>query len=79
MGDGLFLVRRSSPIFAVNFGFGRAMLEGRGVNQTDTWIKTPGRRLVHFSDKPTIRPCEGVQSGHRGRSHCYSTCYVDLW
>ena len=32
------------------------MLEGRGVNQTDTWIKTPGRRLVHFSDKPTIRP-----------------------
>ena len=73
MGDGLFLVRRSSPIFAVNFGFGRAMLESRGVNQTDTWIKTPGRRLVHFSDKPTIRPCEGVQSGQRERSHFDAT------
>ena len=39
------------------------MLEGRGVNQTDTWIKTPGRRLVHFSDKPTIRPSDGIQAG----------------
>ncbi len=61
MSDGLILVRRSSPIFAVNFGFGRAMLEGSGVNQTDTWIKTPGRRLVHFSDKPTIRPSDSIQ------------------
>ena len=32
------------------------MLEGRGVNQTDTWVKTPGCRLVHFSGMPTTRP-----------------------
>ncbi len=55
------------------------MLEGRGVNQTDTWIKTPGRRLVHFSDKPTIRPSDGIQSGQRRNSYCYAAGYGDLW
>ena len=59
------MVRRSSLIFAVNFGFGRALLEGRGVNQTDTYIKTPGRGLVHFSGMPTIRPGDDIQADAR--------------
>ncbi len=75
MGDGLFLVRRSSLIFAVNFGFGRALLEGRGVNQTDTCIKTPGRRLVHFSGMPTIRSCDGIQAGKRSGRYFYAAGY----